>query len=85
MPAPVVVDWTDPCQAAAALSEAYFKLLAGGAAESVHFADRSVTYTRAKIDDLRMEMQRQQALCLAKTTGKRSRFALTAGTRPPGR
>lgn len=76
------VDWTNPCAAAAALSAAYFKLLSGGLAETVRFTDREVRWTRAKIDDLRAEKDRQEDLCAQQNGGTvRRRFAITASSR----
>ena len=75
-------DWSDPCAAAAALSAAYFKVLSGGQAQVIRFADREVRYTRADLETLRAEKDRQEDLCAEKSgQSVRRRFAITASGR----
>lgn len=75
------VDYSKPCERAAALSKAYYDLLAGKQVTSVSFSDRAVSYSAASIDVLEQEMRRAEAECKALTTGTPTRRAITAGTR----
>lgn len=78
-------NWSDPCAAAAALSAAYYKVLSGGAAESVRFADREVRYTRANLSELRAEKDRMEDACAEQSGNSvRRRFAMTASSRRAG-
>lgn len=77
------VDLTDPCAAAAALTTAYYALLAGQQEQRIRFrngeTEEDVWFTAAKIERLRTEMMRQQGLCQARTSGRSPRFCATAG------
>lgn len=83
----MAIDWDDPCATLASLREAYEKILTGSQEERVRFSDREVQYSKADIATLRDEIRRYDALCADATnagTGKRRRFAVTAGTRRRG-
>lgn len=77
------VDLTNPCAAAAALTAAYYALIAGQQEQRIRFkngdVDEDVWFTPAKADLLRTEMLRQQGLCDARTSGRPTRFCFTAG------
>jgi hypothetical protein len=75
----VVVDWTDPCAAYAALLPQYYALLAGKAVTSVKFvagnaSGREVTYNKGLLADFRNELTRLKDLCAlanGQTVGRR--------------
>ncbi|ACI92710.1 hypothetical protein OCAR_5579 [Afipia carboxidovorans OM5] len=82
-----MVDWTNPCERAAALREAYFARLNGRAVtlikESAGGGEREVRYATMDISILRAEMQTAEDEC-RKSQGlppQPRRFAITAGSR----
>ena len=84
------IDPADPCAAANALRDVYYKLIAGQAAMIVSFkggptgVERSVTYHKADSAALVAELRRFEDLCAATTGGKPKRFAVRAGGRHYG-
>lgn len=88
------IDWTDPCARAAALSSAYYSLLAGNSETLIRIkgpdAEQEVRYHSPDLGTLKTEMVAAQAECAAATSGvnPNRRYAIRAGAqrrcRPPG-
>lgn len=83
--APAPIDWTDPCQKAAALTNAYYKLLAGEQEIEIQTrtldAQELVRFAPSNLDALRSEMQDAQDACAAAKAGRpqcNKRFAIRA-------
>lgn len=84
----LTIDETDPCGAAAALREVYYRLIAGQAAASVSFTagpsgvSRAATFQAANPDRLLMVIRSFEQKCAA-SQGKtpRRRAIATGGTR----
>jgi len=86
----MAVDWTDPCARAAALRDAYFKLIKGDAESAIRQStpegDQEVRYSKADVDRLKKELDTATAECAALngTPVPRRRFAIRAGARYQG-
>lgn len=82
------VDWTDPCQRAKALTNAYYSLLSGEKESTIRTrsgeSEDEVRFAATNIDRLKEEMQAAEDACLAKQglPRPRRRFAIQAGSRP---
>ncbi len=83
----VPIDWTDPCQRAAALNTAYYSLLAGQREVEIRTrtfdVEELVRFQSVDIEKLRIELQSAQRDC-ARAQGlpdPNRRFAITAGSR----
>jgi hypothetical protein len=90
----MAVDWTDPCQRAAALTTAYYTLLSGSGETLIRRngpqGEEEVRYHAPDLDKLNAEMTAAQAECAAamQGTNPRRRFAIRAGSQRssyPGR
>lgn len=87
-----VIDWTDPCARYAALQQAYFTLLSGGAgAETLirtrsEHTEREVRYSAGNLKVLKSELDAAERACAAKngTLLPRQRFAIRGGARYQG-
>jgi hypothetical protein len=83
----MAVDFSDPCARYAALRDAYYNLISGGAETLIRYkgpeGEREVRFQAANINFLRSEMQSAQAECLALTSGvnPNRRFAIRGGSR----
>jgi hypothetical protein len=80
-----VVDWSDPCAKAGALTSAYYALLQGQQEVEIRTrtldAEEVVRFSAPNLDALRTEMQAAASAC-AKQTGQpdpNRRFAITCG------
>lgn len=73
----------DPCALASDLRTALHKLIKGQGESEVRFADRSVRYHAASINELRAELRKYEGECAALRgdTGGGRRYAIKAGTR----
>lgn len=89
--ASAAVDWLDPCQRAAALTTAYYRLLSGE--REIEIQTRTddalevVKFQPGNIDALRSEMQDAQDACAAAQAGRpqtNKRFAIRASFRRRG-
>lgn len=81
------IDWTDPCQRSAALTNAYYAALAGEREVEIRTRSRDaedlVRFLPVDIEKLRIEMLSAQSEC-AKATGQRDpnrRFPIRLGYR----
>ena len=82
-------DLSDPCQVAAALRRAYFRLVGGEQETRIKFwngdVEEEVTFAPPNLGALSAELARQESLCAAKTNGpgggqnRPARFCATAG------
>ena len=83
---PVVVpNFDDPCAAYRAVRNAYYRVIAGGAAIWVEFGDRRVRYSEANADRLEKLMGELKAECVAqRQAGGRRRYALGSTFRNRG-
>ncbi len=72
----VVPDFSDPCAAYQRVREAYYRVIAGGAATWVEINDRRVRFTDANADRLEKLMGELKAECEAQKTGGRRRYAM---------
>lgn len=85
-----VTDWTNPCQRAAALTSAYYEIIAGGSAASIEYAangvSRKVTFSFSNVEALRRQMIEAEDQCAIATGGPRRnrRFAIGSGARRRG-
>lgn len=85
----MAIDWADPCARFAALQQAYFTLLSGGAGAEKLIRTRSgdteeeVRYSAANLPLLKQEMEAAERDCAAKNgvALPRRRFAIRAGAR----
>lgn len=81
-----VVDWTDPCARAGALSEAYFGLLSGAKAVRVRYrsgnnVEEDVQFQTVDLARLEREMNAAKAECETANGGPPRRFAIRGGAR----
>jgi|HubBroStandDraft_3_1064219.scaffolds.fasta_scaffold01456_9 hypothetical protein len=81
------IDWSDPCARAAALWDAYNRLISGQQESDVTYSangvNRRVAYSSANLDRLLNEYRAAQNECAA-LCGKSARwrrFAITGGSR----
>jgi hypothetical protein len=81
------IDWSDPCARAAALWDAYNRLISGQQESDVTYSangvNRRVSYSNANLDRLLNEYRAAENEC-ALLSGKPvrwRRFAITAGSR----
>jgi hypothetical protein len=81
------IDWSDPCARAAALWDAYNRLISGQQESDVTYSangvNRRVSYSNANLDRLLNEYRAAENEC-ALQSGKPvrwRRFAITAGSR----
>lgn len=81
----MAVDWLDPCARAAALREAYFRLISGEAESQVRYkgpqGERDVTFSRAELTSLRQELAKAETECkgLTDPTSSSRRYAIRGG------
>ena len=80
-----MTDWTDPCARAAALREAYYRLLSGETEAQVRVrsgdVDQFVAFHATRIDALKAELMRAEAECAAAQGKPPRRFAIRLGSR----
>ena len=70
----------DPCEALRALRPQVMQAKAEGSISAIRFRDRTVEYHRSDAGSLDRLLRELEAECAAKS-GKRKRFAITAGAR----
>lgn len=73
-------DTYDPCLAVKTLRPVYIKLMAEGGIQRVTFRDRTVEFSKTDGAGLQALLRQMESECAAKS-GRRTRFAITAGTR----
>ena len=94
----VPVDWTDPCARAAALRDAYYRMVSGQQETEIRTrtldAEEMVRFGPGNLDALRNDLSAAETECLAKLAGQAvspKRFAIglrhkrPAFDRTPGR
>ena len=81
----MAVDYTDPCARAAALRDAYYRLLSGQQEVELRTrtldAEETVRFASVNLGELLSELRAAEAACAAATGGTNTgrRFAITAG------
>ena len=74
-----IIDWTDPCAAAAFIRAKYFELLSGGGVAEIQFAEGRVRYNQASAADLLALLNRLEAQCALASGAAPRRFAISLG------
>jgi hypothetical protein len=83
----MAIDWTDPCQRAAALRAAYYQLLSGSMETLIRNkgpdGERESRYAQADITKLKAELDAAEEACLRASgqTPAPRRHAITLGAR----
>ena len=81
----MAVDWLDPCARAAALREAYFRLISGDAEKAIRYkgpqGEREVQLTTADLKSLQQELAKAETECkgLTDPTSSSRRYAIRGG------
>jgi hypothetical protein len=81
------IDWSEPCERAEALRDAYNRLISGQQESEVTYTangvNRHVRYSQASLDRLLNAIREAEGECAVKEGGAppRRRFAITAGSR----
>lgn len=81
----MAVDWLDPCARAAALREAYFRLVSGDAEKVIRYkgpqGEREVQLTTADLKSLQQELAKAETECkgLTDPTSSSRRYAIRGG------
>jgi hypothetical protein len=81
----MAVDWLDPCARAAALREAYFRLISGDAEKVIRYkgpqGEREVQLTAADLKSLQQELAKAETECkgLTDPTSSSRRYAIRGG------
>jgi hypothetical protein len=69
----MAIDWTNPCQRAQALRDAYFALISGQQESLIRHStsegDQEVRFTRADVEKLKAEMVAAEEACIVATGG----------------
>jgi hypothetical protein len=82
------VDWTNPCERFAALSNAYYSLVTGGQETEIRTrtldAEEMVRFSRADLNALRNELRAAETACCAQLglPNPNRRFAIGCSYRP---
>ena len=79
-------DFNDPCAVYAKLQAAHYRLVTGGAAQSIRYTSgggqtEETTFHKADLTKLESLMAKAKAECEAISDGKPKRFAVAAGGR----
>jgi hypothetical protein len=85
----MAVDFSDPCQRAAALRDAYFALISGAQESLIRYrgpnGEQEVRFGPGKVDLLKSEWQAAENACNVAngTANPNRRYAIRAGARRP--
>lgn len=72
------IDYDDPCAFYQVMQAKYAALLAGDAVQEIEIDGRRMKLAQTSLKSLGEYVQKLKAECMAKTTGKRRRFAATS-------